>query len=88
MTSETQVSAYISEETKAELDDFVKRHGIKKAHLIEQALLHHLQALREIPEDLVIPTRLVLSRESIVGVVEQLDREPEPTEALIALLRE
>ena len=35
----------------AEVEAYVKRHGVKKAYLIEAALQHHLQALREIPED-------------------------------------
>lgn len=62
MTATTQVSAYISEETKAAIDAYVKRRGIKKAYLIDEALQHHLQALSEIPEDLVIPSRLVLTK--------------------------
>ena len=49
MSTATQVSAYISEETKAEVEAYVKRRGVKKAYLIEEALQHHLQALREIP---------------------------------------
>ena len=59
MSTTTQISAYISEETKAEIEAYVKRRGVKKAYLIEAALQHHLQALREIPEDLIIPSRLV-----------------------------
>jgi hypothetical protein len=61
MSISTQVSAYISEETKAQVEAYVKSHGVKKGYLIEEALQHHLQALREIPEDLIIPSRLVLT---------------------------
>ena len=88
MTTTPQVSAYISEETKAEIEAYVKRHGVKKAYLIEEALQHHLQALREIPEDLVIPSRLVLTREAMTEIAERLGGKDEPTEALKALLRE
>lgn len=42
MTAATQVSAYISEETKAEIEAYVKRRGIKMGYLIEEALRHHL----------------------------------------------
>lgn len=35
MSTTTQVSAYISEETNAEVEAYVKRHGVKKAYLIE-----------------------------------------------------
>jgi predicted DNA-binding protein len=44
MSITTQVSAYISEETKAAIEAYVKRRGVKKAYLIEEALQHHLPA--------------------------------------------
>jgi hypothetical protein len=88
MTTTIRVSAYISEETKAEIEAYVKRRGVKKAYLIEQALLHHLQALREIPEDLIIPYRLVLTDKSIAEIAGQITQEEQPTEALKTLLRE
>ncbi len=88
MTTTTQVSAYISEETKAEVEAYVKRHGVKKAFLIEEALQHHLQALREIPEDLIIPSRLVLTSEAMTEIAERITQKEQPTEALIALFRE
>ena len=88
MPTTTQVSAYISEETKAEVEAYVKRHGVKKAYLIEEALQHHLQALREIPEDLIIPSRLVLTGEAMAKIAECITEEQEPTEALKALFRE
>jgi flavorubredoxin len=88
MTTTTQVSAYISEETKAEVETYVKRHGVKKAYLIEEALQHHLQALREIPADLIIPSRLVLTGEAMAAIAERIAQEDQPTEALKALLSE
>lgn len=88
MSTTIQVSAYISEETKAEVEAYVKRRGVKKGHLIEQALQHHLQALREIPEDLIIPSRLVLTDKAITEIVDRITREDRPTEALKAMFRE
>ncbi|MFQ5661495.1 MAG: hypothetical protein ACE5GZ_13820 [Gammaproteobacteria bacterium] len=88
MSTSTQVSAYISEETKAKVEAYVKSHGVKKAYLIEEALQHHLQALREIPEDLIIPSRLVLTDQAMAQIADRLDQEDQPTEALRALLRE
>jgi DNA-binding FadR family transcriptional regulator len=88
MNTTTQVSAYISEETKAKIEAYVKRHGVKKAYLIEEALQHHLQALREIPEDLIIPSRLVLSGEAMAEIAERITQEEQPTESLKALFRE
>ena len=88
MSTTTQVSAYISAETKAQVETYVQRHGIKKAYLIEEALQHHLQALREIPEDLIIPSRLVLSRKAMAQIAERIVKEDQPTQALRALLRD
>jgi len=40
MNSRTQISAYISEETKKQVEAYVKSWGVKKAFLIEEALQH------------------------------------------------
>ena len=88
MPTNTQVSAFISEETKAQVEAYAKSHGVKKAFLIEEALQHHLQALREIPEDLIIPSRLVLTSEAMAQIVEHLAQRDQPTVALKTLLRE
>ena len=87
MNTTTQVSAYISEETKTAIEAYVKRHGVKKAYLIEEALQHHLQALREIPEDLIISSRLVLTGEAMAKISERVIQEEQPTESLKALFR-
>ena len=42
----------------------MKKSGITEARLIEEALQHHLQALREIPSDL----RLVVTQASMKRV--------------------
>lgn len=85
--STTQISAYISEETKTQVEIYAKRRGLKKAFLIEEALLHHLQALREIPDDVMIPARLVLSEESMKRVAERLQNPKKTTKELTDLLR-
>ena len=43
--------------------------------MIEQALLHHLQRLDEIPEEVVIPPRLVITSVSGGGLLEQLESQ-------------
>jgi len=82
MNEGIQISAYISEETKNQVEAYVKNKGVKKAFLIEEALQHHLQVLREIPEDLIIPSRLVLTEEAMKQVAKQLAADNKPTEAL------
>jgi len=88
LATTTQVSAYISKETKAQVEAYVKRRGVKKAYLIEEALQHHLQALREIPEDLIIPSRLVLAGDAIAEIARRIDQKEPPSEALTALFGE
>ena len=82
----TQISAHISDETRNQIEVFVRQHGITKARLIEDALQHHLAALREIPNDIVVPTRLVLTRESFEDVVAAIESNTPPSEALRALM--
>jgi len=82
----TQISAYISESTKEQVEAYVKRRGVKKGFLIEEALLHHLQVLKDIPEDVVIPARLVLTDKSMGQIAEILESDQKPTKALKDLL--
>src|SRR5437660_1614781 len=84
--SETQISAFISESTKERVERYVEAHGVKKGYLVEEALLHHLQALRELPADIVIPPRLTLSAKSFRRVAGLIKRPRKPTRALRALL--
>jgi hypothetical protein len=83
--AETKISAYISDDARAALETYVKQRGVEKAHVIEEALLHHLQALREIPEDVIIPARLVLSEESMRQVADRAAADEEPSEDLKVL---
>jgi antitoxin component of RelBE/YafQ-DinJ toxin-antitoxin module len=83
-----RISAYISDETKAEAEAFVKKYGITMARLIEEALQHHLQALREIPSDLVVPSRVVVTAASMKRVAARLASHEPPTRALRGLLLE
>lgn len=82
---DTQISAFISTDTKRLVEQYVEAHGVKKGHLIEQALLHHLQALRELPLDLVIPARLVVTPRTLEAVAKA--RLKKPTKAMRDLLR-
>ena len=81
----TQISANISVETKERMEQYVRAHGIKKSHLIETALLHHLRALDEIPADILIPPVLELAREWGERVLDRLENPPAPTAAMKAL---
>lgn len=84
--NDTQISAYISETTKQEVERYTEAHGVKKGHLIEEALLHHLQALKELPADLVIPPRLTVSPKSFERVLSRIKNPGKPTKAMRALM--
>ncbi len=88
---QTHISATISPETKRLVEHYLRAQGIKKGELMEAALLHHLQALRESPTDIIIiiiiPPHLRLSRASGEAFLTRLEQPLEPTEAMKALFR-
>ena len=49
-----RLTAIVSEEANTQLERYANAHGLKKGALIEQALLHHLQALRELPAGIIV----------------------------------
>ncbi|WP_295413170.1 hypothetical protein [uncultured Thiodictyon sp.] len=61
---------------------------MKKGFVIEQALLHHLQAISEIPEDIVIPPRLVVTAASGERLLERLESQEAPNRAMRELFGE
>ena len=84
--TDTQISAYISESTKDQLERYAEAHGVKKGFLIEEALLHHLHALRELPSDLVVSSRITLAAASFRQVVGLVKKPRKPTKALRDLM--
>jgi hypothetical protein len=69
------------------MEKYVRRTGVKKGHLIEQALLHHLQALDELPSEYIIHSRIVVSRKTGEQMLRQAE-SAEPTPALRELMRD
>lgn len=87
MSDESQISATISAATKDKLDRFTERHGLKKNFVVEQALLYFMEARRQLPDEALIPTRLVLDDEAFDRVAALLETPPAPTDALRELMR-
>ena len=87
MAKETQISAQISATTRDLMEQHVRRTGVKKGHLVEQALLHHLQALDELPVEYIIHPRIVVSRKTGEEMLRQAE-SAEPTAALRELMRD
>lgn len=86
MNKQSQISATISEATKDQLDRFTESRGLKKNYVVEQALLFFMEARRELPDEAMIPARLVLEDAAFDQVVKRLEKPPAPTAALRELL--
>ena len=87
MRRETQISALVSTTTRDLLNKYVRQAGIKKGYLVEQALLHHLQALDNLPAEYVIHPRLTVSRQTGEEIL-RAAASAEPTPALRRLLHD
>jgi uncharacterized protein (DUF1778 family) len=83
---QVQISATVSEETRALLDEATEARGLKKGHVIEEALLHYLHALRELPSDVIIPSRLRLTETSGRETVDRVLHPREPNDAMKSLM--
>ncbi len=88
MERETQISAVVSSTTRMLLDKHVRATGIKKGHLVEEALLYHLRALEALPADVIVHPRLVVSRRSGEEIARRLTQPRRPTKQLRALMRD
>lgn len=87
MSSQSQISATISEATKERLDRFTERHGLKKNFVVEQALLYFMEARRELPDEAIVPARLVIEAKDFDRIVASMTSPPAPTQALRELMR-
>lgn len=82
MASSSQISAFISDETLSELDRYVDARGLKKGFVLEQALRHHLLALRELPADTIVPPQVVVSAKHGALLVSRMKKPRKPTAAM------
>lgn len=82
----SQLSAIVAESTKALLDRYADAHGMKKGHLVEEAVLHHLRALEDLPDDVIIPPRLVVDEGTGSEILRRLEGSTEPTDAMRDLM--
>ena len=64
------------------VERYTEAHGVKKGHLIEEALLHHLQALRELPADIIIPPRIIVDEQTAKTLQERVENPRNPTKAM------
>ena len=86
MDKETQISALVSRTTRELLERRVRATGVKKGYLVEQALQHYLVALEQLPADVIVHPRLVVTRKSGEAIL-KATRTGKPTKALRELMR-
>ena len=82
-----QISAEISQGTKQLLERYSRAHGVKKQFLIESALLHHIQALEQLPAGVITPPRLIVSAASGRKIAKLVTKRQKPTRKLVELMR-
>ncbi len=85
-TSGVQISAFISQATKDILERHTRATGVKKAYLIEMALLHYMKALDEIPADFIVPPRIVVDQETGANLLKRIKKPRKPTRAMRDLM--
>jgi hypothetical protein len=81
-----QINARVSETTKDLLEKESRATGIKKEFLVEEALLHHFHALHELPSDVIVHPRLVITNQTAEALADQM-QAAQPTSALRDLLK-
>ena len=87
MEKETQISAVVSRTTKELLERHVRATGMKKGRLVEQALRHHLGALQELPADVIVHPKLVVTQKSGGAILKQM-AAGKPAKTLRELMRD
>lgn len=55
--------------------------------MVEQALLYFMEARRDLPDEALVPARMVLEGSAFDRIVEQLNSPPSPTRPLRELMR-
>lgn len=86
MPTLTQISAVVAESTREALDRYADAHGLKKGHVIEMALLTYLQALREVPPDVLVPPYVEVDAASAERILDRVERPRRPTAAMRQLM--
>ncbi len=87
MSDQSQISAVVSAATKERLDRFTESHGLKKNYVVEQALLYFMDARRELPDEALVPARIVLEDKAFDRLADSLRRPAVPSDALRELMR-
>lgn len=84
----TIITAEISYDTKAEVETYLSKNSLSMDELLEAALQHYFEALKGIPENVVVPSKLVITQNSMREVINLLENKREPKDSLKRLMEE
>ena len=87
MSSPSRISATISAATKERFERFTESHGLEKDFVVEQALLYFMAAHRELPDEVLVPARLVIEDDAFDRILAVVQDPPAPTKELRDLMR-
>ncbi|CAN2041389.1 Ribbon-helix-helix protein CopG domain-containing protein [Candidatus Magnetomoraceae bacterium gMMP-15] len=81
------ISANISFETFKLMEHYVHQKGIQTSILLENAILHYLQAIDYLPEDIIIPPKIIVSKTCGENLLKCIENPSKPTKAMKALFK-
>lgn len=83
-----QISAYVADETSELLDRVARTHRLKKAAIIEAALLNHLRTFDDLPAEFEAASTIIVTPAGYARVVRQVEdvRTKGHSEAMRAFL--
>ena len=81
MGREPQITVTLSEFTLELIEKYIRQTGVTKSYIVEQALLHHLQALDELPAEYIVHPHLVVPRKTGEDLLQDAE-SAQPTPAL------
>jgi hypothetical protein len=88
MNTSTQITTTISETTKEKIKTYIRENKIQETEFIEQAILRHLNALEDEHLEQIVPTRIILEHASFNALLEEIERDATPSDALVGLFRD
>ena len=87
MAKQPQITSSISIATQERLKHFTQHRGLKKNWVVERALIQFMDSRRDLPEDMITPTQVVLEDQAFDALVAHLDKAS-PTQALKELFHD
>lgn len=83
-----RISASISDELHSEVDAYLEENSVSVDDLLDVALQHYFESLKEIPDEACIPSKLLITRSSMHKISKLLEGKQEPTTSIKKLMKD